>query len=236
MGRGWRFSYDSRLRFDQEKLHLDVPTGHRLLFAPVRAEEGEVRQWQLESKGCGWFSLREEQEQPGVVYKYDGDANPIRIHYPEGGCERRFYDGAGNLVKKVEPEYYQPELDDGAGYQYAYDAGNHLIKEINPAGEVVACYEYDVYGSLIREWDELGKDIRYVYDGAGNRIQMWEKTEEAQYRSVFYEYDNCNNKRKERYGQELTKLWEAPASYHELRFSYDANHHLMQCNYVPPTT
>ena len=236
MGKGWRFSYDSRLRFDQEKLHLDVPTGHRLLFAPVRAEEGEVRQWQLESKGCGWFSLREEQGQPGVVYKYDGDANPIRIHYPEGGCERRFYDGAGNLVKKVEPEYYQPELNDGAGYQYAYDAGNHLIEEINPAGEVVACYEYDVYGSLIREWDELGKDIRYVYDGAGNRTQMWEKTEEAQYRSVFYEYDNCSNKRKERYGQELTKLWEAPASYHELRFSYDANHHLMQCNYVPPTT
>ena len=176
------------------------------------------------------------QEQPGVVYEYDGDANLIRIHYPEGGCERRFYDGAGNLVKKVEPEYYQPELDDGAGYQYAYDAGNHLIEETNPEGEVVVCYEYDVYGSLIREWDELGKDIRHVYDGAGNRIQMWEKTEEAQYRSVFYEYDNCSNKRKERYGQELTKLWEAPASYHELRFSYDANHHLMQCNYVPPTT
>jgi len=45
MGRGWIFSYDSRLRFDQEKLHLDVPTGHRLLFSPVRAEEGEMRQW-----------------------------------------------------------------------------------------------------------------------------------------------------------------------------------------------
>ena len=168
------------------------------------------------------------QEQPGVVYEYDGDANPIRIHYPEGGCERRFYDGAGNLVKKVEPEYYQPEHDDGAGYQYAYDAGNHLIKETNPEGEVVVCYEYDVYGSLIREWDELGKDIRHVYDGAGNRIQMWEKTEDAYYRSVFYEYDNCNNKRKERYGQEMTELWEAPASYHELLFSYDANHHLTQ--------
>jgi len=39
----------------------------------------------------------------GIRYEYDSDGNQIRIHYPDGGCERMFYDQEGRRIKHVQP-------------------------------------------------------------------------------------------------------------------------------------
>lgn len=58
----------------------------------------------------------------GTTYDYDSDGNNIRIHYPDGGCERMFYDAAGNRIRHVMPESYDPQTGDGEGFTYTYDA------------------------------------------------------------------------------------------------------------------
>ncbi len=57
-------------------------------------------------------------EGEGTRYEYSPDGKCIRIRYPDGGVERRFYDADGNMVKQVQPESYDAATDDGAGYCY----------------------------------------------------------------------------------------------------------------------
>ena len=52
----------------------------------------------------------------------------MAIHYPDGGTERFIRDGAGNRIKHILPEQYDPATDDGAGYGYTYDAEDRLTR------------------------------------------------------------------------------------------------------------
>ena len=62
-------------------------------------------------------------------YEYNTDNLKIRTVYPDGSVERLFYDGNGNLVKKVLPESYDPETDDGPGLAYEYDSECNKVLE-----------------------------------------------------------------------------------------------------------
>ena len=73
-------------------------------------------------------------EGEGTRYEYDSDGNCIRILYPDGGVERRFYDADGNMIKQVQPESYDADSDDGNGYRYAYDACGRMTEVQDPEG------------------------------------------------------------------------------------------------------
>ena len=54
---------------------------------------------------------------------YDSDRNCIRILYPDGGVERRFYDADGNIDQnRYSRNLTDADSDDSNGYRYAYDA------------------------------------------------------------------------------------------------------------------
>ncbi len=95
----------------------------------------------------------------------------MAIHYPDGGTERFIRDGAGNRIKHILPEQYDPATDDGAGYGYTYDAEDRLTRVTGPSGEVVAAYVYDRMGNCIERKDALGGCHYYAYELRGKRIR-----------------------------------------------------------------
>ena len=48
----------------------------------------------------------------GTHYRYNRDHQLLAIHYPDGGTERFIRDGAGNRIKHILPEQYDPATDD----------------------------------------------------------------------------------------------------------------------------
>lgn len=90
----------------------------------------------------------------------------MAIHYPDGGTERFIRDGAGNRIKHILPEQYDPATDDGAGYgytYYAYELRGKRIRELHPLGE----------GGQPQEarGPQPYQRTDYRYDKNGNRIQ-----------------------------------------------------------------
>jgi len=94
---------------------------------------------------------------------------------PDGSHERLLRDGEGHILKKVHPNAYQKDPDDGEGIRYEYDSDGNQIRIHYPDG----CCErmfYDCEGRRIRhvlpeayqaETDD-GKGYGYEYDAAGN--------------------------------------------------------------------
>ena len=93
----------------------------------------------------------------------------MAIHYPDGGTERFIRDGAGNRIKHILPEQYDPATDDGAGYGYTYDAEDRLTRVTGPSGEVVAADVYDRMGNCIEEDAQICH--YYAYELRGKRIR-----------------------------------------------------------------
>ena len=110
-------------------------------------------------------SCRDDGE--GTTYDYDSDGNNIRIHYPDGGCERIFYDSEGNRIRHVMPESYDPQTDDGEGFTYTYDACSRLTAVTGPDGVRQASYAYDLAGNLTEETDAEGRCTYRSYTAFG---------------------------------------------------------------------
>lgn len=143
----------------------------------------------------------------------------MAIHYPDGGTERFIRDGAGNRIKHILPEQYDPATDDGAGYGYTYDAEDRLAHQVLEDREndirLLTRFSYDRGGNLIQvvqqgregqrelscTYDlkdrltgvkELGGPVfGYGYDRNDNRIQQKRRLPLAQeaYAVTRYHYD-----------------------------------------------
>ena len=105
-----------------------------------------------------------------IKYDYDSMNRRIRITDKEGGVTRLFYDEAGNVIKHVTPQNYDPEKDDGPGTQYRFDELNRLTEIINVLGETVQKNKYNSAGELVERIDAMQKGIEYRYD-IGGRIK-----------------------------------------------------------------
>lgn len=164
-------------------------------------------------------------------YEYNTDNLKIRTVYPDGSVERLFYDGNGNLIKKVLPESYDPETDDGPGLAYEYDAMNRLIRITGEDGRTRGAFTYDPSGNLVKQADGAGNETFHAYDCAGNRIATWQPAEqtggETWYSVTVYEYDSECNKILEKRGLEKVRQGEYAENCHELAFAYDGLNRLV---------
>ena len=85
---------------------------------------------------------------------------------------RSFYDGNGNLSKVVRPNQYDPQADDGAGYQYTYDHQGRVLTVVGPNGQVLQTNTYDGDGRLLQQLDGLQSGAEFTYDLAGSRTRI----------------------------------------------------------------
>ena len=104
--------------------------------------------------------------------EYDLLNREIRRIEKDGGVTRSFYDGNGNLSKVVRPNQYDPQTDDGAGYQYTYDHKGRVLTVVGPNGHVLQTNTYDKEGRLLQQLDGLQTGAEFTYDLAGNRTHI----------------------------------------------------------------
>ena len=105
-----------------------------------------------------------------------------------------FYDEAGNRVKEVLPENYNPATDDGPGTTYKYDNMNRLEEVKDALGKLILRNTYDTNGLVTSRTDESGFPVEYTYD-IGNRLKTI-TTPEAKLKgrtSESYAYDAMGN-------------------------------------------
>ncbi len=210
-GKAWLYEYD----FFDRLIETKDPLGNR---------------WKTERNLAGDVLREITPEGHETRYEYDTDSRKLRTIYPDGSVERCFYDANGNLIKKVRPECYQPQLDDGQGILYEYDNSNRLIKVIEEDGTVKECYVYDASGNLIEETNRTGYPTFHTYDYLGNCTATWKPIEKQKddiwYGMTVYEYDTEGNKIAEKRGLDKVKRGEYAKRFHELSFSYDGLHRL----------
>ena len=104
--------------------------------------------------------------------EYDLLNREIRRIEKDGGVTRSFYDGNGNLSKVVRPNQYDPQADNGAGYQYTYDHKGRVLTVVGPNGHVLQTNTYDKEGRLLQQLDGLQTGAEFTYDLAGNRTYI----------------------------------------------------------------
>ena len=74
--------------------------------------------------------------------------------------------GEGHILKKVHPNAYQKDLDDGEGSRY--DHRGNVLEKADTSGRTLICCTYHADGRLRILTDESGKTVAYGYDWKGN--------------------------------------------------------------------
>ncbi|NRT79266.1 RHS repeat-associated core domain-containing protein [Clostridium beijerinckii] len=129
----------------------------------------------------------------GYRYTYDHMDRLISIKNPLGTIEKIIRDSEGNVIKEINPNYY----NDGIGVEYAYDKDNRKIKTIYPDGGIERFF-YDANGNVIKhispeyynEETDDGLGYSYTYDSM-NRLSSI-VNEEGIVEKIF-EYDLHGN-------------------------------------------
>lgn len=124
-----------------------------------------------------------------IFLEYDLMNQEIRRREKDGGIRLRCYDRDGRLVKLVHPNQYDPDTDDGFGYQYQYDLQGRLTTVLGPDGTTLEHHIYDESGRLLRQLDGMKGGAEFTYDLIGNRVRI--QTMEGA--SQEFEYDARGN-------------------------------------------
>ncbi|MCR5824059.1 MAG: S8 family serine peptidase [Lachnospiraceae bacterium] len=136
----------------------------------------------------------------GYTYSYDMVGNLIKVGAPDGGSTHLFYDAKGNLTRSVDPN--------GNETSYAYDPADRLIRVTDDDKNVIAAYEYDRSGNVVKymnseDWasgssDEERTGTLFKYDLSGNRtevrVPVKEENGKVYYRLVRYSFDALGRK------------------------------------------
>lgn len=85
----------------------------------------------------------------GYRYQYDFLDRLITIKKPLGIVEKVIRDTEGNIIKDINPNYYDYNKEDGIGTEYVYDKDNRKIKVIYPDGGIERFF-YDNNGNVIK--------------------------------------------------------------------------------------
>ncbi len=159
-GKAWMYQYD----FFDRLIETRDPLGNR---------------WKKKRNLAGDILCETTPEGYETHYEYDTDSHKLRTIYPDGSIERCFYDGNGNLIKKVRPESYNPQHFHTLSF--SYDALNRLTQVKDTQGAEIT-YTYDCLNQKtsekIRISQEVERNICYVYDVVGNLMEQREAIEE----------------------------------------------------------
>ncbi|MBO8173610.1 MAG: RHS repeat protein [Bacillaceae bacterium] len=154
-------------------------------------------------------NLVEQKNARGVstYYEYDDMNRVIRKKEPAAGggfaITRYLYDEAGNLVKKVAPNDYDPAKDQPSlastmpGIRFEYDEMNRRTVTYDPENNAIEYIQYDQLDRVRKVVDGLryngdmatSPGTVYHYDGLGRMIQ---KTDAIGHRTL-YAYDVLGN-------------------------------------------
>lgn len=178
-------------------------------------------------------------------YRYDFLKRLTETIYADDSHEKQFRDGEGNIIKKVHPNAYDPQTENGDGTYYEYDWDGNVLCIRYPDGGVERffydgmgnrtkhvlpeqydpetddgagwCYAYDKENRLISVTGPDGiVEESYAYDLWGNCVQ---KTNAEGY-STYYTYDLAGR---------LTEMMEPAGKddsdlyYRMTRYEYDRN-------------
>ncbi|WP_124065275.1 RHS repeat-associated core domain-containing protein [Clostridium sp. E02] len=144
----------------------------------IRDGEGNESHFQYDGMGrlLALYPPKAWKEQKGeYTYRYDFLDRLIDTLRPDGGHERQFRDGEGNVLKKIHPNAYNKETDDGEGICYDYDSNGNQIRIHYPDGGCERIF-YDANGNRIKHvlpefYDAVtddGDGWQYTYDNAGH--------------------------------------------------------------------
>ena len=103
---------------------------------------------------------------------YDLLNREIRRTERDGGVQRTVYDRNGHVVRLIRPNEYDPETDDGEGFQFTYDAEGRVLTVVSPEGHVLQSNTYDGAGRLLQRVDGVGSGVKYEYDFTGVQRRM----------------------------------------------------------------
>ncbi len=92
-----------------------------------------------------------------AVFEYKGGL-PVSYIDRNGGVTRWEYDGAGRLVKEIDPC--------GQGVSFAYDHNGNLLQVTDPLGGSW-CYSYNDKNSLVGITSPAGRSLAISYDSRG---------------------------------------------------------------------
>lgn len=128
----------------------------------------------------------EDYGQLNYAWVYHWDAEEKRLlqtEDPENNLISYAYNLYGQKIEEKLPENVMPTQ-----YFYDGDQWGNLTKVIDPMGNEMTM-EYDARGLVIKKTDSLGFWTEYIRDLNGNILE-----ERTQIGSVFYEYDENNNR------------------------------------------
>lgn len=185
--------------------------------------------------------LKESGEFGEKKYEYDADHNRIRSIYPDGGVLREIFDANANLTKRILPQQYDANKDDGAGYTYEYDSCNRLTQITNSLGTVEHRYIYDLAGQLVKDIDAKGYlgaatdeeriGTLYCYDFLGMvtevRKPLKVMEEGAAYQLTSYRYDSYGNCIEEKRYLDYQTIDSARGRVNCIHYSYDKANRLV---------
>ena len=128
----------------------------------------------------------------GYEYRYDAMDRLIETLDPLKNVMALKYDIHGNLIKEINPNFYDPETGDGTGVEYEYDESNRRIKTLYPT-KGVARTEYDPAGNIIKTVEPVNPDAsgkspatKYEYDSRNRLVKIIDPLGNA---SKEFEYD-----------------------------------------------
>jgi len=164
-------------------------------------------------------------------YTYDKLGRVIEISNPDGSKTAKTYDELGNLLTLTDVTASGAKINQ---YEYVYDNGNRLVKEVDKVKNLQYTYEYDDLNRVLKRVKKnLSTDSEtletFSYDAACN---ITSSNENSILNSMAYSANNCLTE----YNGNSTvfdndgNMTAVTIGAHTTAFEYDSKNHLVKAD------
>lgn len=190
------FEYDAMGRLMAEEdvcSRLEYGYNARNHTTMVRDGEGNESRYLYDGMGrlLAMYPPKAWKQQEGeYTYQYDFLDRRIDTIRPDGSHERQILDGEGNILKRIHPNSYAKDMENGEGIVYDYDSDGNQIRIHHPDGGCERIF-YDANGNRIKHVmpesynaiKDDGEGWQYTYDDGGHleRVIGPDGSQQAEY-------------------------------------------------------